>query len=307
MIRTGIWKISQINQANDVKGFFGGTRRISIALYNELVKKSDELAEVLLLNYSDSRGAYKRTYRHRFENFDRTNLQRIKSAFPSNGSLRIHDMGVSDGRTALDFFALLAPEFPDLEYVASDFETDIHIHRDGEISVAIGRNGTINEIVYPPFVFNLSKLESASNYPVNHLVLIRAKQHARRIAAQANTEPSETIKLFCPDAVKLTLHDSRFRLAEHNLLDPLPAGKLHVIRAMNVLNASYFDQPQMEQIARHFHNALLDGGLVLFGSNEAPNTPIQGGVFRKTGNRFENIAPDIASIEATSVFDNFRA
>jgi chemotaxis methyl-accepting protein methylase len=304
MINTGIWKASQIASLRENRSLVE-TKRISITLYNDLVDRDDDLAETLLCYYSDSRGVYKRTYRNRFQQFDEKIIGHLKAAFDTAHPLKIHDVGVSDGRTAVDLFNCLAEQFSQIEYVASDFESELNVHRDGDASVTVSKSGTISEIVYPPFVFNLWKSDSARLHPINRLALLLAKLRAKRILNKAKDTRHEPIKLFCPNAARLALNDNRFRIADHNILDPM-SGQFHAIRAMNILNVSYFSEAQIDKIARNFHNGLRDGGLLFFGSNEGPGTPVRGGIFRKAANRYDVLDSAIEPLEATESFKSFR-
>src|SRR5215472_2763499 len=74
MIKTGLYRLEQLSSPAKIRGFFGGTRRVSITLYEKLheMKKAEEWAEQILFSYCDARGIYKRTYACRFDQFDAT-------------------------------------------------------------------------------------------------------------------------------------------------------------------------------------------------------------------------------------------
>ena len=73
MIKTGLYRLEQLSSPAKIRGFFGGTRRVSITLYEKLheMKKAEEWAEPILFNYCDARGIYKRTYACRFDQLTR--------------------------------------------------------------------------------------------------------------------------------------------------------------------------------------------------------------------------------------------
>ena len=94
--------------------------------------------------------------------------------------------------------------------------------------------------------------------------------------------------MFSPDAIDLEKEDHRFRLGQHNLLEPSKLGKkIHCFRAMNVLMLGYFVPDQIPKILSEIHEALLPGGLFILGSNQESNTIVNGGVYRKTASGFE--------------------
>ncbi len=70
MIKTGITKLNQLS--NDKTFLRKELKNISINLYDQTLNfvDGDQLAERILLFFSDERGAYKRNYQKRFEAFD---------------------------------------------------------------------------------------------------------------------------------------------------------------------------------------------------------------------------------------------
>ena len=81
-----------------------------------------------------------------------------------------HDCGVSDGRTALDFFEKMVLVFPDIQYFASDYNPSVFVLEKGNLKVIMSHTGKIIEILFPPFVFNKIKRDSFRHYPLNHLI-----------------------------------------------------------------------------------------------------------------------------------------
>ena len=155
MIKTGLYRLEQLSSPAKIRGFFGGTRRVSITLYEKLheMKKAEEWAEQILFSYCDARGIYKRTYACRFDQFDATAIDSLAQTFPAGRTLTMHDIGVSDARTACDFFRKLAARFPHLNYYASDYEPALMLLRSGKggTVVTLNKKGEAIEIVVPPF------------------------------------------------------------------------------------------------------------------------------------------------------------
>lgn len=164
---TGIHTMDGL-RAGARQGLFGGQRRISIALYEQAVREdnADELTAEILERFGDDRGAYKRTYSDRFREFDRRSLDILRDNFSPDRPLKVHDVAVSDGRTAVDFFELLAPVFPLLEFTASDYSNSIKIVEALGGSAAFSESGEPLEMTWPPFVHNLSKRENWKADPI---------------------------------------------------------------------------------------------------------------------------------------------
>jgi hypothetical protein len=68
-----------------------------------------------------------------------------------------------------------------------------------------------------------------------------------------------------------------------------PSSGRHVIRAMNVLNPSYFDPEEIRLILGHVFDGLLDGGWLVTGSNQDADTLVHGGVYEKSPAGFRRI------------------
>ena len=103
MLKFGITNLDQMRNRK-FKTFLKRKRgNISITLYDKIhtFSDADTIAERILLLFSDERGAYKRTYQKRFGEFDAQVIHELSKFSPPQ---TFHDVGISDGRTALDFF-----------------------------------------------------------------------------------------------------------------------------------------------------------------------------------------------------------
>src|SRR5947208_2045153 len=100
MLKTGIFKLEQLNELNNLKSIFGADKRVSITLYDQIFDYSnaEALAERILLMFTDERGAYKRTYSQRFAEFDTLCARVLAENFDQENALTVHDVAVSDGR-----------------------------------------------------------------------------------------------------------------------------------------------------------------------------------------------------------------
>jgi hypothetical protein len=224
--------------------------------------------------------------------------------FPSSRALTLHDIGVSDARTACDFFQKLAARFPHLSYYASDYEPSLMMLRSGKGGsvVTLNKKGEAIEIVMQPFVFNLIKPENFLFYPINYAFFLFARAVVlRRTLAKYRAGKIEPLPLvlFCPAARDRAASDGRFRLREYDLLKPhaLPC-RVDVVRVMNVLNSSYFDPQQLSIAVGHIFESLALGGLLIIGSNDAAGTNVRGGIYRKLNQGFQVLAKSGADHDA---------
>lgn len=292
MLKTGICSVAELRTAGKLRGFFGGKRLPSITLYEEAAADPDgeRLTTEILERFADEHGAYKRTYYDRFPAFENKVLEFLLAHHSPSQRLTVHDLAVSDARTACRFFETVASAFPDVDYTASDGGGEIRIVEVGKAAVTFSSGGEPLEIKWRPFVHSVHKPENFRFYPLNFIhrkiafqrILPRAKEFLRE---ERNVR---TVNLWCPSALKLVKVDSRFHLKQHNLLMPIDVREgVDVLRAMNVLHHGYFTADQMTSVARHFLNAMKEGATLVIGQNQDANSAVSGFVCQKKGNRFE--------------------
>jgi hypothetical protein len=293
MIKKGIYEILQLGNPHNFKDFFGGEKRLSITLYDQIINHphADELAERILLLFADERGAYKRTYAKRFEAFDHEVLKLLDQRLESQKNIFIQDVAVSDGRTASDFFEKLIHYYPNISYHASDYNPKVLVIEKRDTKVTLSHTGKILEIVWPPFVFNTIKRDSYRHYPLNCFVRLFVERMVVRPLLQAyhgGKLKAHELFLFAPKAMALAQNDKRFCLLQHDLLTPF-SNQSHIIRAMNVLNLSYFSEKQFTKVLSHIYNGLYKNGLLITGSNQEAGSLVAGGMYQKTSAGFKKI------------------
>ena len=92
--------------------------------------------------------------------------------------------------------------------------------------------------------------------------------------------------LFAPKVLNTAKTDPRFQLRQHDLLTPF-SKPVHVIRAMNVLNPSYFSEDEFFKILKHIHEGLNSKGVLITGSNQEADTTVDGGIYKKNKDGFD--------------------
>lgn len=285
MIKTGIYNLEQMTETSN--------KRVSITLYDQIMglPNSTELADKILLWFTDERGAYKRTYAQRFEGFDQAVIQILQQYHKPETPIVIQDLAVSDGRTAVDFFGKLTANFSNIEYHASDYNPKVQVIVSGKTKVTMGANYKVIEIVWPPFVFNAVRPDRYYHNPLNRVVQFFVEKfvlprilrdyHSGKIQAK-------DIFLFAPAALNLAKSNVNFKLYQHDMLSRFEM-QSDVIRAMNVLNRSYFTQDEFRHILQNLHAALKTDGLLITGSNQDAGSLVDGGVYQRTENGFTKI------------------
>jgi hypothetical protein len=238
---------------------------------------------------SDDRGAYKRTYKDRFVEFDTAACREIAGAL-SGRPLHVIDCAISDGRTAVDFFTRLAQSVPDVDFLGTDYDPYLRAVTDRRLTLVVSSSNDPVQLVWPPFVLNLKSPDGWVANPVN--CVLRTALRRFRVPALldrlGSSHDGRTISLFCEEAKSLAARDARFRLGRHDILAPFPQ-RYDVIRMMNVLNPTYFSTAEFEKIVANIRAGLVPGGLLIAGSNQEAGTSVAGGIYRFDGSGFTQV------------------
>jgi chemotaxis methyl-accepting protein methylase len=293
MLKTGIYRADHLT-LTALEGFFGRRRFVAVTLYPEVVASEsverDRLLERILARFPAANGTFKRTQRRRFDAFDARLVELLLERNQTGAVCAVHDMAVSDGRTAVDLFRLLDDSTSlDLRFLASDAAPDVEALSSPNTSVVVvidPDSGAPLQVVSPPFVFNVQQPESALLYPVNRFILAsllrtRVAGLLRRRRAGDPRLTVSRIRLLSPDCLRLLDTDPRFRFVRYNIFDEAPE-QFDVVRAMNVLNRSYFADDAIGVAIGHIHASLRPGGLFVTGSNQDAGSPVNGAIYERT-------------------------
>jgi hypothetical protein len=303
MIQKGIFNISQLILKID-KGKGLKNQAVSISLYKEAgaleKEKAARTQEFILENFSFADGSYKKTHRERFNDFDDKILDYLKNNFPVEKTCRVHDLAASDGRTALDFFNKLEKTFPALDFFASDKNIFVEIFADkknGNRKIIKDSNGRVLQLVFPPFVLNryspkralAYKIKKILLYPINLLlILLFLNPFWQKIFFKINPEKKEKIALISEDVRLMEKLKNNFHFVEYDIFKK-SFGKFEIIRAMNILNPSYFSRIEIKKIADNILSSLEENGLFITGSNQNAGSEVRGEIFIKKNRRFNSV------------------
>jgi hypothetical protein len=263
-----------------------------IGLYEEALAiggpRVDSTQEAILKAFAIANAVFKRTEKQRFSAFDATTVQMLREVLALKERCTIHDMAVSDGRTACEFFDKLLPELGDaLEFYATDACVAVTAlrRRGGRTTTVVDREGKILQIVFPPFVLSTVLREQWLPYPVNRLlrvVLMRTavKRLIRLFKEGGNGLERHEIRLLCREAREHLERNGNFHVETYDMLARSPRNYT-VVRAMNIFNLSYFSDDVIARAVRNLLVSLDDGGVFVTGSNQDAGSTVNGTIYRK--------------------------
>jgi hypothetical protein len=298
MFKFGIYKKEQLTP-DHLEGFFGARKFIALDLYNALEnspRDRSRIQERMLCRFSNQNSTFRLTHARRFEDFDTLAVTSVRSAFPPDREIRVHDVGASDGRTSCDFYDTLTGTYgPRLKFVGSDYAPFLHVVRRTSSTrrVIVDEGENILQIITPPFVFNVIHPESRLFYPLNHFIRYFVNRwYARPLmrtykAGDANVERTR-VDLLCCECRDNCASKDNFRFIRYDILSR-PAEHFDVIRAMNVLNLNHFSREDLMKAIANIIISLDEGGLFITGSNLEAGTRVNGGIYKKSGGRLEKL------------------
>jgi len=290
MLKLGIHSESQL-PGGSLTTWLGGRKYIAADLYPAALERNETVAEALLRLLVLANGTRKFTSRARFPEFDRRAAAEIAKV-GERQPITIHEVAVSDGRTAVEFYQCLDAAGIEVDYFASDLVPFVFVYPSmGSGSrIVVDPEQQLLQVVAPPFVFNVPRKESVRFYPLNHLVLkvlgLSLVRRLRRELSRRGLEAAHRVDLVSRECLELARSEARFHYGRHDLFFPLDR-PVDVIRAMNILNPSYFSSDDLNRILSAFCQSLNPGGLLVTGSNWEAGSEVEGGVYRSTSTGFE--------------------
>ena len=299
MLKLGIYKKEQLRR-DHLEGFFKSRKFIALDLYNALdehpANERDKIQERMLCRFSNKNGTFRYTHARRFDDFDRLAVKVIRYTFPPDKNIRVHDVAASDGRTSCDLYDSLDGVYGErLYFEASDYAPFLYIVRKkGAASRLItDHQDNILQIITPPFVFNVVHSENKAFYPLNYLIRhLVTRFYARPMlrACKSHRPGIERVRLelLCWECREHIARKTNFRFERFDIFSR-PTHRFDVIRAMNVLNRSYFCDEDLKRVIENFIQSLNEGGLFITGSNVEAGTVVNGGIYKKNAGRLERL------------------
>jgi len=267
-----------------------------IGLYEDAITAGFAgVQEAILFSFTVVNGAFKRTSRNRFGAFDHAIIDVLRQVIPARQHFVVHDLAVSDARTASEFFARLSAEFQDaFEFHATDLCLKvIAIRRPGARTVVvIDERGNVLQIMFEPFVFpaRLTGRRQRWLYLLNNglrMILMRTavKETLRLHSLGDRSLDQREILLVCPEARDALERCSNFHIETYDAFTNAPRA-YSVVRAMNLLNRSYFSDDSLAKVITNIADSLEDGGIFITGSNGDAGSMVNGTIYRKQRREF---------------------
>ena len=271
-----------------------------IGLYDDVIAAKPDISgsiqEAILFSFTVSNGCFKRTSRNRFGDFDQATIETLRQVLPRQQHFVIHDMAVSDARTASDFFARLSSEFNGaFDFYASDLCLKVFALRkpNARTVVVVDERGNVLQLMFEPFVLPTRTRRPRWYHPINRvlrLILMHTSvKGTLRLHETGNgfLERRE-ISLVCPEARETIRRYSNFHINTYDAFETAPRS-YSIVRAMNLLNRSYFSGAALTTIIANIAISLEEGGVFITGSNAEAGSAVDGTIYRKRGRVFSPI------------------
>jgi hypothetical protein len=270
-----------------------------IGLYEDAIaarpQTSDNVQEAILFSFAVSNGSFKRTSRNRFGVFDEATIEILRAMVFARDHFVVHDLAVSDARTASEFFARLAVEFNNaLDFYATDLCLKvIAVRKPGARTiVVVDERGNVLQVMFEPFVLptRLTTRRQRWCYLGNRglrMMLMRTsvRDTLRLHNAGNGFLARREILLVCPEARETLKRCSNFHINTYDAFQRAPR-PYSVVRAMNVLNRSYFADSALTTVIANIADSLEDGGVFITGSNGEAGSTVDGTIYRKQSDEF---------------------
>ena len=295
--------------------FFGRRRGFALDLLAEIERTGDSrIKRAFIESITDGAGVYKRTYSGRFLAFDQHILD-CMSELQFSQPLRFLDAAVSDGSTSVEFFNGIAAHLAaDFHFIATDRDSGfLVLNRNGSLDrrVIISAEGEIVQVVWPPFVFSGKRKDKLLLFPINRIGHPFAMQYARNLLkGWKENEPdleARELVFACKAFRELLAEDSRMEFKAWDIATPWTGERVHCVRAMNILNPSYFSGRQLRSIVENLTASLIDGGLLAIGSNNGPGSQVDGAIYRIDGSRLLELKSSGAGVRCRQAIQSMLA
>lgn len=297
MISIGVYKAQHLHDLR-VDSYLGRRRNFAIDLLEEIdLCGNEEIKRAYIESLADGTNIAKLTYSDRFPAFDRALANHVSRLYLAR-PVRVLDAAVSDGSTSLDLFNLLCTTVgPELFLTATDRDGRYLVLRQKsrpDRRVVVSHYGEIVQVVWPPFVFGGRSNERAFPFPINWFVRPSAMRFAKDMIdrwAQQDSEVEEIeIYFLSREFRNLLSSDPRVNFLIWDIMTPWTQEKTHCVRAMNILNPSYFHIEQIRRIVENLMAAVIEGGIVALGSNGTAGSEVDGAIYQRDGEQLVELA-----------------
>jgi hypothetical protein len=296
MLKFGICSLEQLGRSRNFLMSKYLRRACYVGLYEDAGCIDGEAGrkweEEILSGFSVANGTFKRTSRERMGQFNDATIAALRDMDRGRKPWVVHDMAVSDGRTACDFFLKLSAEFDDsIEFYATDVCPKVIAVREPgrRTTVVVDDNNNVLQLMRPPFVLPMRGIESWL-FPINRLLrIVLMHTTAKRVLERCKSGDEELerreVQLVCREARRLLEECKNFHLDKYDVFEKAPRSYF-LVRAMNIFNLSYFPESAIAAALINVYESLEEHGLFIVGSNGDAGSTVDGGIYEKRGGGF---------------------
>jgi hypothetical protein len=296
MLKFGICSLEQLGRSRNFLMSKYLRRACYVGLYEDAgcidTEAGRKWEEEILSGFTVANGAFKRTSRERMGQFNDATIAALRDMDRGRKPWVVHDMAVSDGRTACDFFLKLSAEFDDsIEFYATDVCPKVIAVREPgrRTTVVVDDKNNVLQLMRPPFVLPMRAIECWL-FPVNRLLRIVLMRTAAKRALERHKSGDKElerreVQLVCRKARTLLAGRKNFHLDQYDVFEKAPRAYC-IVRAMNIFNLSYFPKATIATALSNAFESLEEEGLFVVGSNGDAGSTVNGGIYAKRGGGF---------------------
>ena len=312
MLKLGILEAACYpSQARGPLGWLRRNRFAYTLLETSLPPKPAEIVvfERIMQEMRLTSGVYRTTARNRFANLDEWAQPILERRLGGQAAVRVEDWAASACVTSLEWHQRLAVGFPRLRLTASDLNLHLlALEVPGDGTYVLETGGGLLQYIRPPFVIRMEPPEPRL-LAVNRILGERARRRLERIWRELGVRPDNQpglltlpdgadekrmgsmrlvrLPLVHPEALALaSASPESFAIRTHSVFTAAPA-PVDLVRTMNILNRSYFDEARLQEGARSVWRSLYAGGLWIVGRTVREQPPEhRASVFEKTAEGF---------------------
>lgn len=196
----------------------------------------------------------------------------------------IVDIGASDGSTSLDLIQRIGSFGA---YVIADLFLTLEVVQVGRRTLFFQGDGSCVLVVGPRIVA----------WPNESQLLMRLFS---RLVGKARRQSSgrQSVLLLNPSVQRHIAADPRVSYRVHDVFEPWSGPTPDIIKVANLLRRLYFDDARIVTALRALLSSLEDGGhLFVVDNPRMKNTPPRGGLYRRSGDRFVQVAQTVGTPE----------
>ncbi len=285
----GIWTREQYEALGERRRYSGAS--VAYTLLRVSNSPTDEeiaIFEDINFTLRTTNGIFRTTFRNRFAALDQVVLEMLKARYSPDVELLAEDRGASNGLTSYEWARLLREHYPKAHVLSSDilhYFYELDLGEEG--TFVVEPNGNPLQYIRPPYVVGLGHPPSWK-HPLGRLVAWRARRRFHSLGLKGEwwkgQMPYRVSELSClhPEGVRFAASTGALSFAVKSVFETA-AAPCAVVRTMNILNRSYFDEPTLRKGIAAAHGSLTEGGLWVVGRTMEDDFTNHVSIFERRG------------------------